>query len=68
MLIEHESASRHAPKTSSLKVAWAIPSSDAEHLIWLLREKLTQTVLAAPVIELNLFASSPGLTIRAAIV
>ncbi|SMG28689.1 Y-family DNA polymerase [Paraburkholderia susongensis] len=56
LLLEHELASRHAPKTSSLKVAWAIPSRDAEHLIWLLREKLNQTVLAAPVIELKLLA------------
>lgn len=56
LLLEHELASRHAPKTSSLKVGWAIPSRDAEHLIWLLREKLNQTVLAAPVIELKLVA------------
>ncbi len=56
LLFEHELASRHASKTSSLKVAWAIPSRDAEHLIWLLREKLNQTVLAAPVIELKLVA------------
>ncbi|WP_345813564.1 DNA polymerase Y family protein [Paraburkholderia sp. PREW-6R] len=56
LLLEHELASRHAPRTSSLKVAWAIPSRDAEHLIWLLREKLNQTVLAAPVIELKLVA------------
>jgi len=56
LLLEHELASRHASKTSSLKVAWAIPSRDAEHLIWLLKEKLNQTVLAAPVIELKLVA------------
>jgi protein ImuB len=56
LLLEHELASRHAPKTSSLKVAWAIPSRDAEHLIWLLREKLNQTVLVAPVIGLKLLA------------
>ncbi|RKF39132.1 DNA polymerase Y family protein [Paraburkholderia fungorum] len=56
LLLEHELASRHAPKTSNLKVAWALPSRDAEHLIWLLREKLNQTVLAAPVIELKLVA------------
>ncbi|SDQ42567.1 protein ImuB [Paraburkholderia fungorum] len=56
LLMEHELASRHAPKTSSLNVAWAIPSRDADHLIWLLREKLNQTVLAAPVIELKLVA------------
>ncbi|WP_168793190.1 Y-family DNA polymerase [Paraburkholderia aromaticivorans] len=60
LLLEHELASRHAPKTSSLKVAWAIPSRDAEHLIWLLREKLNQTVLAAPVIELKLVADQIG--------
>jgi protein ImuB len=60
LLLEHELASRHAPKTSSLKVAWAIPSRDAEHLIWLLREKLNQTVLVAPVIELKLVADEIG--------
>ncbi|AIP33753.1 impB/mucB/samB family protein [Paraburkholderia xenovorans LB400] len=60
LLLEHELASRHAPKTSSLKVAWAIPSRDAEHLIWLLREKLNQTVLMAPVIELKLVADQVG--------
>ncbi len=60
LLLEHELASRHAPRTSSLKVAWAIPSRDAEHLIWLLREKLNQTVLAAPVIELKLVADQIG--------
>jgi protein ImuB len=56
LLLEHELASRHAAKTSSLKVAWAIPSRDAEHLLWLLREMMNQTVLAAPVIELKLVA------------
>lgn len=60
LLLEHELASRHAPKTSSLKVAWSIPSRDAEHLIWLLREKLNQTVLVAPVIELKLVADQIG--------
>lgn len=60
LLLEHELASRHAQKTSSLKVAWAIPSRDAEHLIWLLREKLNQTVLVAPVIELKLVADQIG--------
>jgi protein ImuB len=60
LLLEHELASRHASKTSSLTVAWAIPSRDAEHLIWLLREKLNQTVLAAPVIELKLVADQIG--------
>jgi protein ImuB len=60
LLIEHELASRHAPKTSRLKVAWALPSRDAEHLIWLLREKVNQTVLAASVIELKLVADQTG--------
>ncbi|RDJ97435.1 Y-family DNA polymerase [Paraburkholderia lacunae] len=60
LLLEHELASRHAPKTSSLAVAWAVPSRDAEHLIWLLREKLNQTVLVAPVIELKLIADQIG--------
>lgn len=60
LVLEHELAARHAPKTSSLKVAWAIPSRDAEHLIWLLREKLNQTVLVAPVIELKLVADQIG--------
>ncbi len=56
LLLEHELAARHAPRMSSLKVAWATPSRDADHLIWLLREKLNQTELAAPVIELKLVA------------
>ncbi|MFM0735072.1 DNA polymerase Y family protein [Paraburkholderia sediminicola] len=60
LVLEHELAARHAPKTSSLKVAWAIPSRDAEHLIWLLREKLNQTILVAPVIELKLVADQIG--------
>ncbi|MFM0047422.1 Y-family DNA polymerase [Paraburkholderia sediminicola] len=60
LVLEHELASSHAPKTSSLKVAWAIPSRDAEHLIWLLREKLNQTTLVAPVIELKLVADQIG--------
>jgi protein ImuB len=55
--LEHELASRHAPRTSSLGVSWAAPSRDAEHLLWLLREKLNQTELAAPVIGLKLVAS-----------
>ena len=55
--LEHELASRHAPRTSRLAVSWAAPSRDAEHLLWLLREKLNQTELAAPVIGLRLVAS-----------
>ncbi len=55
--LEHELASRHAPRTSSLTLAWAAPSRDAAHLLWLLREKLNQTELAAPVIGLALVAS-----------
>lgn len=55
--LEHELASRHAPHTSRLAVSWAAPSRDAEHLSWLLREKLNQTELAAPVIGLRLVAS-----------
>ncbi|MCG5074665.1 Y-family DNA polymerase [Paraburkholderia tagetis] len=54
--LEHELASRHAPRTSSLTLSWAAPSRDAEHLLWLLREKLNQTELAAPVIGLALVA------------
>ncbi|MFD1555704.1 Y-family DNA polymerase [Paraburkholderia silviterrae] len=54
--LEHELASRHAPRTSSLALSWAAPSRDAEHLLWLLREKLNQTELAAPVIGLALVA------------
>lgn len=54
--LEHELASRHAPRTSSLTLSWAAPSRDAEHLLWLLREKLNQTALAAPVIGLALVA------------
>ncbi len=55
--LEHELASRHAPRTSSLTLAWASPSRDAGHLLWLLREKLNQTELAAPVIGLALVAT-----------
>lgn len=55
--LEHELASRHAPRTSSLALGWASPSRDAAHLLWLLREKLNQTALAAPVIGLKLVAS-----------
>ncbi|MFC6140641.1 Y-family DNA polymerase [Paraburkholderia silvatlantica] len=55
--LEHELASRHAPRTSGLAIAWASPSRDAEHLLWLLRERLNQTELAAPVIGLALVAS-----------
>lgn len=55
--LEHELASRHAPRTSSLAIAWAAPSRDADHLLWLLRERLNQTQLAAPVIGLALVAA-----------
>lgn len=54
--LEHELASRHAPRTSSLRLTWAAPSRDADHLLWLLREKLNQTELIAPVIGLALVA------------
>ncbi|PLZ03024.1 UMUC domain-containing protein DNA-repair protein [Burkholderia sp. WAC0059] len=53
---EHELATRRAPRASSLKVAWSAPSRDADHLLWLLREQLDQTALAAPVIGLKLVA------------
>ncbi|TKC77278.1 DNA polymerase Y family protein [Trinickia terrae] len=60
LLFEHELAARHAPRTSSLTVSWATPSRDPDHLIWLLREKLNQTELAAPVVELKLVADQIG--------
>ncbi|WP_062643332.1 Y-family DNA polymerase [Caballeronia arationis] len=56
LYLAHELAARHAPKTSTLKVAWAVPTRDADHVLWLLREKLNQTALAAPVIEMKLVA------------
>jgi protein ImuB len=56
LYLAHELAARHAPKTSTLKVAWAVPTRDADHVLWLLREKLNQTALAAPVIEMKLLA------------
>ncbi|SPB18986.1 nucleotidyltransferase/DNA polymerase [Caballeronia novacaledonica] len=56
LLLEHELAARHAPKTSTFKVAWAVPTREADHILWLLREKLNQTTLAAPVIEMKLVA------------
>jgi len=55
--LEHELASRHAPRTSSLRIGWAAPSRDAEHLLWLLREQLNQTELVAPAIGLRLVAA-----------
>jgi protein ImuB len=54
--LEHELAARHAPKTSTLKIAWAVPTRDADHILWLLREKLNQATLVAPVIEMKLVA------------
>ncbi|HEV3105600.1 MAG TPA: DNA polymerase Y family protein [Trinickia sp.] len=56
LVFEHDLAARHAGRTSSVALAWAEPSRDAEHLSWLLREKLQQTVLVAPVVELRLIA------------
>ncbi|WP_250525953.1 DNA polymerase Y family protein [Caballeronia sp. GAWG2-1] len=56
LLLEHELAARNAPKTSTLKIAWAVPTRDAEHILWLLREKLNQATLIAPVIEMKLLA------------
>jgi protein ImuB len=56
LVFEHDLAARHAGRTSSVALAWAEPSRDAEHLIWLLREKLQQTTLVAPVVELRLIA------------
>ncbi|KND60323.1 DNA polymerase protein [Candidatus Burkholderia verschuerenii] len=56
LLLEHELAARHAPKTSTLDIAWAVPTRDADHILWLLREKLNQATLVAPVIEMKLFA------------
>ncbi|SAL80401.1 DNA polymerase [Caballeronia peredens] len=56
LLLEHELAARHAPRTSTFKIAWAVPTRDADHILWLLREKLNQTALAAPVIEMKLLA------------
>lgn len=60
LIFEHDLAARHTGRTSSLEVAWAAPSRDAEHLCWLLREKLQQTALAAPVVELRLVADRIG--------
>lgn len=56
LLLEHELAARHAPKTSTFKIAWAVPTRDADHILWLLREKLNQTTLTAPVVEMKLVA------------
>ncbi|MEZ2351789.1 DNA polymerase Y family protein [Caballeronia sp. RCC_10] len=56
LLLEHELAARNAPKTSTLQIAWAVPTRDADHILWLLREKLNQTTLIAPVIEMKLLA------------
>ncbi|WP_244815789.1 DNA polymerase Y family protein [Caballeronia sp. Lep1P3] len=56
LLLEHELTARHAPKTSTLRIAWAVPTRDADHILWLLREKLNQATLVAPVIEMKLLA------------
>jgi len=53
----HETARSGMAQVSALPVAWSVPSRDAEHLAWLLRETLNQTRLAAPVLELRLLAS-----------
>ena len=52
----HETARSGMPQLSELPVAWSVPSRDAEHLAWLLREKFNQIRLAAPVLELRLLA------------
>jgi protein ImuB len=57
LLLMHEPAFRGAPKTSRIAIAWAEPSCDAEHLTWLLRERLNQIELASPVLELSLHAT-----------
>ncbi|WP_277188871.1 DNA polymerase Y family protein [Caballeronia sp. BR00000012568055] len=56
LLLEHELAARHAPKTSTLNVKWAVPTRDSDHILWLLREKLNHETLIASVIEMKLFA------------
>jgi len=53
----HETARSGMAQLSELPVAWSVPSRDAEHLAWLLRETFNQTRLAAPVLELRLVAS-----------
>ncbi|MED5620178.1 Y-family DNA polymerase [Ideonella sp. BN130291] len=48
---------RSVAEQSTLEVALAEPSADAEHLQLLLRERLANAVLAAPTLELSLHCS-----------
>jgi protein ImuB len=48
---------RSVAEQSTLEVALAEPSADAEHLQLLLRERLAHAVLAAPTLELSLHCS-----------
>jgi protein ImuB len=56
LVLVHDRARGGGAVVSHLPVSWAEPSRDPAHLIWLLREKLNQTQLAAPVLELRLQA------------
>jgi protein ImuB len=56
--LQHESRQRRTdtPPASVIEVALAAPSRDLAHLMLLLRERLARTQLAAPALELDLYA------------
>ncbi len=56
LVLVHETARGGAPESSTLPVAWAVPSRDPAQWAWLLRETFARTRLRAPVLELRLQA------------
>ncbi len=57
LLMQHEPRHRrdaHTPSASALEIALSEPSSDASHLLVLLREHLARMQLVAPTLELRL--------------
>jgi len=58
LILIHEKARGGATESSSLPLAWAVPSRDPAQWAWLLRETLARTPLRAAVIELQLQADA----------
>jgi protein ImuB len=56
LLLHHESTRHHDHRSSPLTIVLGMPSRDIDHLSLLLRERLTQLELVAPVIEITLKA------------
>jgi protein ImuB len=56
LLLHHESTRNHDHRSSPLTIVLGMPSRDIDHLTLLLRERLTQLDLVAPVIEITLKA------------